>query len=43
MSVGTSKIRILCRLDAIKSVVGKLEKYNLHVVRVREVRFEGEG
>jgi hypothetical protein len=30
-------------VGAIKSVVGKLEKYKLDVVGVQEVRWEGEG
>jgi hypothetical protein len=33
----------LCRIDAIKSVMGELEKYKLNVVGVQEVRWEGEG
>jgi hypothetical protein len=31
------------RVGAIKSVVGKLEKYKLDLVGVEEVRWEGEG
>jgi hypothetical protein len=30
-------------VDAIKSVVGELEKYKLDLVGVQEVRWEGEG
>jgi hypothetical protein len=33
----------LCRVGAIKSVVGELEKYKLDSVGVQEVRWEGEG
>jgi exonuclease III len=33
----------LCRIDAIKSVVGELERYKLDLVGVQEVRWEGEG
>jgi exonuclease III len=33
----------LCRLSAIKLVVGELDKYKLDVVGVQEVRWEGEG
>jgi hypothetical protein len=29
-------------VGAIKSVVGELEKYKLNLVRVQEVRWEGE-
>jgi hypothetical protein len=37
------EIRCLCRVGAIKSVVGELEKYKLDSVGVQEVRWEGEG
>jgi hypothetical protein len=37
------EVWILCRLGAIKSVVGELEKYKLDLVGVQEVRWEGEG
>jgi len=30
-------------VGGIKSVVGKLEKYKLHLVGIQEVRWEGEG
>jgi exonuclease III len=43
MSFGTWNIRSLCRVGAIKSVVGELEKYKLDLVGVQEVRWEGEG
>jgi hypothetical protein len=36
-------IRSLYRVGAIKSVVGELEKYDLDLVGVQEVRWEGEG
>jgi hypothetical protein len=38
-------LRILgvCRVGAIKSVVGELEKYKLDLVGVQEVGWEGEG
>jgi hypothetical protein len=41
MRFGTWNIRSLCRVGAIKSVVGELHKLNL--VGVQEVRWEGEG
>jgi hypothetical protein len=40
---GTWNVRSLCRVDAIKSVVGELEKCKLDLVGVQEVRWEGEG
>jgi exonuclease III len=43
MRFGTWNIRSLCRIDAIKSVVGELEKYKLDLVGVQGVRWEGEG
>jgi exonuclease III len=43
MRFGTWNIRNLCRIGAIKSVVGELEKYKLDLVGVQEVRWEGEG
>jgi hypothetical protein len=43
MRFGTWNVRSLCRVGAIKSVVGELEKYKLHLVGVQEVRWEGEG
>jgi hypothetical protein len=43
MRFGTWNIRSPCRVGAIKSVVGELEKYKLHLVGVQEVRWEGEG
>jgi hypothetical protein len=33
----------VCRVSAIKFVVGELEKYKLDLVGVKEVRLEGEG
>jgi exonuclease III len=39
----TWNVRSLCRVGAIKSVVGELEKYKLDLVGVQEVRWEGEG
>jgi hypothetical protein len=36
-------IRCLCKVGAIKSVAGELEKYKLDLVEVQEVRWEGEG
>jgi hypothetical protein len=38
MRFGTWNIRSLCRVGAIKSVVGELEKYKLDLVGVQEVR-----
>jgi hypothetical protein len=43
MTFGTWKVRSLCKVGAIKSVVGELEKYKLDLVGVQEVRWEGEG
>jgi exonuclease III len=43
MRLGTWNVRSLCRVGAIKSVVGELEKYKLDLVGVQEVRWEGEG
>jgi exonuclease III len=43
MRFGTWNIRNVCRVGAIKSVVGELEKYKLDLVEVQEVRWEGEG
>jgi hypothetical protein len=42
MRFGTWNVRSLCRVGAIKSVVGELEKYKLHLVEVQEVRWEGD-
>jgi exonuclease III len=41
MRFGTWNGRSLCRVGAIKSVVGELEKYKLDLVGVQEVRWEG--
>jgi len=38
----TWNVRSLCRVGAIKSVVGELQKYKLDLVGVEEVRWEGE-
>jgi hypothetical protein len=43
MIFGTWNVRNLCRVGAIKSVVGELEKYKLDLVGIQEVRWEGEG
>jgi hypothetical protein len=43
MRFGNRNVRTLCRVGAIKSVVGELEKYKLDLVGVQEVRWEGEG
>jgi exonuclease III len=44
MEFGNWNVRSLCcRIGAIKSVVGELEKYKLDLVGVQEVRWEGEG
>jgi exonuclease III len=43
MRFGTWNVRSLCRVGAIKSVVGELEEYKLDLVGVQEVRWEGEG
>jgi exonuclease III len=40
---GTWNVRGLCRVGAMKSVVGELEKYKLDLVGVQEVKWEGEG
>jgi hypothetical protein len=41
MRFGTWNVRSLYRVGAIKSVVGKLEKYKLDLVGVKEFRWEG--
>jgi exonuclease III len=38
MRFGTWNVSSLCRVGAIKSVVGELEKYKLDLVGVQEVR-----
>jgi exonuclease III len=43
MRFGTWNFKSLCRVGAIKSVVGELERYKLDLVGVQEVRWEGEG
>jgi hypothetical protein len=40
---GTWNVRSPCRVGAIKSVVGELEKYKSDLMGVQEVRWEGEG
>jgi hypothetical protein len=43
MSFGTWNVRSLCRVGAIRSVVGELQNYKLHLMAIQEVRWEGEG
>jgi hypothetical protein len=43
MYVCNWNVRSLCRIGAIKSVVGELEKYKLDLVGVQKVKWEGEG
>jgi exonuclease III len=43
MRIGTWNVRSLCRIGAMKSVVGELEKYKLDLVGVQEFTWEGEG
>jgi exonuclease III len=43
MRFGTWNVRSVCRVGAVKLVVGELEKYKLDLVGVQEVRWEGEG
>jgi len=43
MRFGTWNVNNLCRIGAMKSVVGELEKYKLDLVGVQEDRWEGEG
>jgi exonuclease III len=43
MKFGTWNVRSLCRVGAIRSVVGELEKYKFNLAGVQEVRWEGEG
>jgi hypothetical protein len=43
MRFGICNITSLCRVGAVKSVVGELEKCKLDLVGVQEVRWEGEG
>jgi hypothetical protein len=40
---GTWNIRSLCRVGAIKSVVGELKEYRGDLVGVQEVMWEGQG
>jgi hypothetical protein len=42
MRFGTWNVRSLYRLDAIKSVVGELQKCKLDLAGVQEVRWEGD-
>jgi hypothetical protein len=42
MRFGTWNIRSPCKVDTIKSVVGKFWKYKLDLVGAQEVRLEGE-
>jgi hypothetical protein len=41
MRLGTWNVRSLCRVDAIKSLVGELEKYELDLVKSK--RLGGKG
>jgi hypothetical protein len=43
MIFGTWNVRSPCRVGAIKSVVGELEKYKLDLVGEQGVRWEAEG
>jgi exonuclease III len=43
MRFGTWNVRSLCRVGAIKSVGGELEKYKLDLMGLQDVRWEGEG
>jgi hypothetical protein len=43
MIFGTWNVKSLCRVGAIKSVMGELEKYKLDLVGVQNIRWEGEG
>jgi hypothetical protein len=43
MRFGTWIVRNLCRVCAIKSVVGELEMYKLDLVGVQEIRWERKG
>jgi exonuclease III len=43
MRFDTWNVRSLCRVGVIRSVLGELEKYNLDLVGVQEVRWEREG
>jgi hypothetical protein len=43
MRFGTWNVRSLYRVVEIKSVVGILEKYKLHLVGVKAIRWEGHG
>jgi hypothetical protein len=43
MGFGTWNVRTLCRIGAVKSVVGELGKCKLDLEGVQEVRWEGEG
>jgi exonuclease III len=43
MRFGTWNVRSFCRVGAIKSVVGELEKDKLDLVGAQEVRWNEEG
>jgi len=43
MRFGTWKINCLCRVGAIKSVAGEIEKYKLHLAGVQLVRWKRKG
>jgi hypothetical protein len=40
---GRLNVRSFCRIGAIRSILGELEKYKLDLVGVQDVRWEGEG
>jgi hypothetical protein len=42
MRFGTWGVRCLCRVGAMKSVMGELQKYKLDLVGVQEVRWGGD-
>jgi hypothetical protein len=43
IAFGTWNVRCFCRMDAVKSVVGELEKYKLGLMGLQEFRWEEEG
>jgi exonuclease III len=43
MRFDTWNVRSLCMVGEIRSVVGELQKYKLHLMEVQEIRWEVEG
>jgi hypothetical protein len=43
MRFGTSNARSMCRAGSLRAVSEEISKYNLHLVGVQEVRWDGGG